>query len=227
MAKDDEACAAVIRLLSHDLRNPLTAVQLNAQLIERASAGAGREKEQRWALLITAATRRMDVMIQQLVEAERLRMGQLTLACQPIPFGELLQEAAAQSTATTAPHPIRLAPAENPVLVSADRPRLRQALSSLLRLTAQATDSAAEVTVEVAARNGEIACTLRGPRPLLLGGRPADGPPGRAPSDPGLGIALHVARLLIECHGGTLRALTDAPEHVGFEVALPATSART
>ena len=75
MAKQKDASEPVIRLVSHDLRNPLTAVQLNAQLIERAAVREGREKEARWAGLIAAAARRMDGMIVQLVEAERLRSG--------------------------------------------------------------------------------------------------------------------------------------------------------
>jgi K+-sensing histidine kinase KdpD len=218
VAKDDEACAAVIRLLSHDLRNPLTAVQLNAQLIERAAAGAGREQEQRWAALITGAARRMDTMIQQLVEAERLRMGQVKLAPLPIVLAEMLHEVQALSSAACAPHPIRLALPETPVTISVDRPRLGRALTNLLRLTAQVADDTAEVTVQAAAREGGVACTIHAPRPAALGARPADAD---------LGIAFHTARILIECHGGSLRALTDAPEPVGFALVLPATSART
>jgi len=227
VAKDDEACAVLVRLLSHDLRNPLTAVQLNAQLLERSAADAGREREQRWAAIITGAARRMDGMIQQLVEAERLRMGLLKLGSQPIALAELFHEVEAQASPACAPHPIRLVLPEAPVVVSIDRPRLGQALTSLLRLTALAADGTAEITVEAAAQNGDVACTLRAPRPVALGAPPADPPPGSAPSDPNLGIAFHVARTLIECQNGSLRALTDHAESVGFSLILPATSART
>jgi signal transduction histidine kinase len=169
----------------------------------------------------------MDTMIQQLVEAERLRMGLVKLAPQPIGLGELLCEVQAQSRPACAPHPIRLALPEAPVVISVDRPRLGQALTSLLRLTAQAADGPSEVTVEAAAQNGEVACTIHAPRPAALGARPAEAPPGGAPPVADLGIAFHTARILIECHGGSLRVMTDAPQRVGFAVALPATSART
>src|SRR5664279_604207 len=74
-AAQAELYGQVIRLISHDLRNPLTAVQLNAQLIERGASRDGREKDQRWASLIVSATRRLDTMLQQLAEAEHIRSG--------------------------------------------------------------------------------------------------------------------------------------------------------
>ena len=44
----------------HDIRNPLTSVHLNAQLLHKALAERGLEKEQRLASVVIAAARRLD-----------------------------------------------------------------------------------------------------------------------------------------------------------------------
>jgi signal transduction histidine kinase len=88
--KDNDDHDAFIRLIAHDLRSPLTAMQLNAQLIERAASQDARAKEQRWATLIASAARRMDRMIQLLVDAERIRSGRIELGRERIVFAAWL-----------------------------------------------------------------------------------------------------------------------------------------
>lgn len=227
MAKDDEIVESVIRVIAHDLKNPLAAVRLNAQLIEREAAQAGHAKEARWAALIVAAARRMDTMLGQLVEAERLRAGRIKLALAPLVVGELLREVMAEAGATFAPDRVRLTLPDQPVVVSADRVRLGRALGSLLGLVMREAAGDAWTSVEVEARDGEVRCSIRAPR--FSGEDPSGATSaGEAPPvEPGGGLVLHVARTVIECHGGSLRAAADGPLAIGFDLRLPATSART
>jgi two-component system CheB/CheR fusion protein len=221
VAKDDEVCESVLRLLSHDLRNPLTAVQLNAQLIERAAAQAGHAKEQRWAALIAAAAHRMDGMIQQLVESERLRSGRIRLALAPVDLAGLLHDLLAQGRTADEPSRIRLTLPEQPVVVTADPVRLRLAIANLLGLILRETDSAGTAGLDVTAQDGEACCSLHAPRPSGSGEGWADLRADGKPPQPGQGLALHVARTLIECHGGRLCTLADDPNRLGFDVVLP------
>jgi signal transduction histidine kinase len=228
VAKDDQAAALVMRLLAHDVRNPLTAVQLNAQLIERAAAEAGREKERRWATLIAGAARRMDGLIQQLVEAERLRSGEIELRRDEVVWDQLWRDLLADGGVELDSARIRLTLAEDRVLVSGDRGRLTRAIRGLLGLAIQQADSGAVVAVEVGAEDGVASASIRAPcsSDEAAGSRSAHGGPSPQPAS---GIALHFARTVFERHGGSVRGESGEGQSAGFELILPtgpATSGR-
>ncbi len=82
----------MIRLVSHDIRNPLTSVHLNAQLLQKALTERGLEKEQRLASVVIAAARRLDAMIEELVDSSRVRSGQLRLDLRPVAIEHMLPE---------------------------------------------------------------------------------------------------------------------------------------
>ena len=214
----------LIRLILHDLRSPLTAIQLNAQLMERAALRDGREKEHRWASLIVSATRRLDGMLRQLGEAERIRSGQIQLAIEPLFFEQFLRQLLEGSGTGIAHERIHLTSEQPSLALSADRTRLGQAMLNVLLLALQQTDVPARVTVDARYREGEALCTVTAPVPPELTKATAEGlaakPAGRAGGCEG--IALHVARTLIECHGGKLRVDDGADRALIFEIALPA-----
>jgi signal transduction histidine kinase len=223
MDKDAERYDRVIRLLAHDVRNPLTAVQLNAQIIEHAAARDGREKDQRMASRIASAARRLDSMLQQLVEAERIRSGHIPLVREPVALDQLLRELLTKESPGFDLTRIDFTLPKEPVVVSADRARVGQALVNLLCLALQHAGSASVVKIDVQASDGEVSCTLHAPgRQEVEAWRPAaaseTGETSRTqPSD---GMALHLARTLVECHGGRLQ-VEDGDHDTNFEIVLP------
>jgi K+-sensing histidine kinase KdpD len=227
--KDDQTHPDVIRLVAHDLRNPLTAIQLNAQLIERAAESDGRDKVRRWATLITGAARRLDEMIGQLVEAERLRTGRWQLALAPVAWDQLLREVIAQASADRPGQAqVRLRVPEAAVMVTADRERLGRAMRNLLHLVARGTDGTGAVEVTLAERDGQACCALVSSVSASASELPTEPAGEGSQLEPGQGIALHFARSIIEALGGQLRVRGGDARAVGFDVALRvATSART
>jgi len=202
------------------LPNPLTAIQLNAQLIEQSALRDGREKEQRWASFIVSSTRRLDGMLRQLGEAERIRSGQIQLAIEPLCFEQFLRQLLDGSGADISRERVHLTSARTSLALSADRSRLGQAMLNVLLLALQQADVPARVTVDARYREGEISCTVTAPVPPELATATAE---GRAATPAGCeGISLHVARTLIECHGGKLRVAEGADHALVFEIALPA-----
>jgi len=226
VADQAERYGQVIRLISHDLRNPLTAVQLNAQLIERGASRDGREKDQRWASLIVSAARRLDTMLQQLAEAERVRSGRTKLALTPLTFDLFLREFFAGVGPEFDADRIRLTLPKASLAVSADRARLGQALLNLIRLASQQADASAAIIVDVQGSDTEVSCTIRVPTtPDVDENKPIDRRPREAAADRGAvqcdGLALYVSRTLIECHGGTLQVADRADAAIVFEIVLP------
>jgi K+-sensing histidine kinase KdpD len=224
LATQAERYGQLIHLISHDLRNPLTAVQLNAQLIERGASRAGREQDQRWAALVISAARRLDGMLQQLAETERIRSGRTKLALTRLVFNLFLPQLLAGTGLELEATQIHVTLPQASLAVSADEVRLGQALSNLLRLALQQTAPAAAVMIEVLGNDQEVSCVIRVPNvpeATANDGRPREATTA-ARAGQCDGIALHVARTLIECHGGTLKVEDRADAALVFEIALPA-----
>ncbi len=77
----------MIAILGHDMRAPLTAVQLQAQRIEGASDAAATAKIQSLAQRITHGVKRIDEMIGSLIEADRVEAAEQT--AMRVDFGDL------------------------------------------------------------------------------------------------------------------------------------------
>ena len=146
----------MIRLVSHDIRNPLTSVHLNAQLLQKALTERGLEKEQRFASVVIAAARRLDAMIEELVDSSRVRSGQLRLELRPVAIEHMLPEILARNARSLDTTRVRLALPDGPVLITADIVRLERALISVLLIALQNCADGAEVTLRVAAADDEV-----------------------------------------------------------------------
>lgn len=223
MQPDDQAQARtdqLLRLIAHDLRNPLTAVQLNGQLIEHAASRDGQAKQERWAHLIVEAARRMDDLLGKLVECERIRSGRI-----PMPLAEIrLDELVCELVAVTR-HPVAVTGACAATVVRGNRARLAQALEALVGLAAQEADRGTRIRLQLDSDGGHARCTLHVPRPAANAAVSPDDEPTPAPPPPantgGQAIVLHHARTVIEGHDGTLEVLR-APDHeTRFTVSLP------
>jgi two-component system, NtrC family, sensor histidine kinase KinB len=66
-------------LISHDLRNPLTAIRGHAQILQRNLSRQNLQAEAASADAIVRSASRMNSMIQDLAESSRLESGQLKL----------------------------------------------------------------------------------------------------------------------------------------------------
>lgn len=108
------------------------------------------------------------------------------------------------------------------LFVQADRIPLEQAITNLLLAACAALEGRADGWIEltaVRAGDGRILLAVEDNGPGLTGGAGAG--TGAPDGEGSGGFGLAVARLIVEAHGGTLRAANRAEGGARFEVALP------
>ena len=223
-----------LSMISHELRNPLNSVYLQAQV--RRKMLSGPTPPDNAAMLRTVERderqiRSMVRLLDDMLDVSRLRTGNLAIA--PAPFDlaesaramvEAMQEQARQKgVAITLEAPDSL-PLEG------DEFRIEQVINNLLT-NALRYGQGKPVAVTVTAADGEARVSVR------------DQGMGIAPEDQerifeqfertdgaaqvaGLGLGLYIARQIAQAHGGQLRVHSRPGEGAEFVLSLPLPGAR-
>ena len=207
-------------VLSHDLRTPLSAIAMSAELILRTT---GEDATLRAATRIRSSSARMAAMITQLLDFSRIRSGSLRIEPRPAQLGEICRPAVAELRQARPDARIELH-CEGDLAATLDVDRMMQVVSNLASNALQhgTPDSPVQVAAE-----GTDAATLR-LRVVNAGALPDDVrqrlfEPFR-PSQSGatgLGLGLYIVDHFVRAHGGTVDGRATADGHTVFEVTLP------
>jgi signal transduction histidine kinase len=203
-----DAKRALLLAISHELRSPLTRARVNAELIDDGPA--------REALLRDLSE--MAALITSLLESERLAQGHAALHAEDVDLAALAREMQAAAGDIS----VRIESAVIPV--RADPMRLRLLLRNLLD---NARRHAPGTAIELLLRrepDGRLALGVRDHGPGLpatelaqLGQAFYRPDAARAREQGGVGLGLHLCRLVAQAHGGELRLRNATP---GLEVTM-------
>ncbi len=215
-----------ISLISHDLRSPLTAILGRAQLLARALPHADLALMVHHARAILDSARRMDALIQDLVETSRLEAGKPVLEPELTDLAALIREAIAALPVEAEQRRIHVASPGRAPVVRCDRRLITRVLVNLLSNALKFSPPESPIDVRVSTRDGEavVAVTDHGT------GIPAEALPhlfekyfqteaGRARG--GLGLGLYLSRLIVEASGGRIWARSRVGVGSTFSFSLP------
>jgi signal transduction histidine kinase len=227
LAAEERARRQLIASVSHDLRTPITSLQLLAEAIDDDIVDPATRRD--YLGRMTTHVRQLAVLIEDLFELSRLETGDIHWSMEQVRLSELLAEAveAMQPQAAAGGVVVRADVADG-VAARANPEQLQRVLFNLIQNAIRHTPADGSVTVraepgpdtveiEVADTGEGIAPADRERvfEPFVQGN-------GRASrTDGAAGLGLAIARAIVEAHGGRIW-LADAPQGTRVRFSLPA-----
>ncbi len=197
----------VLGFVAHDLRNPLSLILMNSQLLQR-KAGEPERRNQRPVEQVERAAKRMNRLIRDLLDVSAIEAGQLGLERSRVAAESLLADVVDAQRPIAAAGTLELrAEVQHPLPdIWADSHRMSQVLENLIGNATKFTAPGGQIVVGAAPRDHEVLFWV------------TDTGPGIAPDDlshvfdrfwqarrgerKGAGLGLAISRGIIEAHGG-------------------------
>lgn len=202
-----------IATLSHELRNPLAAIDSSALLLELPNLDAA--KRELATKVVQRQCRTMKILLDDLLDISRLSLGRMTLYKQHVSLGSILDSAleATQPLIDGANHMLSITKPPSSVMIYGDPIRLTQIFSNLLSNAAKYTDPGGRIILDVGTTADSVTVSVAdngiGIEPSLteeIFGMFSQMKTDRDRVAGGLGIGLAVVRAIAELHGGWVRA---------------------
>jgi signal transduction histidine kinase len=214
--------------VAHDLRNPIGAIKMSMEVIERTRPGLSPEIQE-----ITAIVRRqseqLNQMVGDLLDRTRIESGDLTLHYEEQDLRECVTQAVQLYQSVSSIHPIHMLLPNEAVVCRCDPTRIGQVLNNLLSNAIKYTPYGGMITMELAKEQESALIKVSD---LGMGIEPDEcerifEPFKRSKSTrdsiPGVGLGLSVSRRLIEAHGGRITVTSEVGRGSTFTVRLPLT----
>jgi signal transduction histidine kinase/DNA-binding NarL/FixJ family response regulator len=222
-----EARQHTLAVVAHDLRNPLTAIRMDAEMLSVTLRPSVGDFERESLDRIQAITKRMDGLIQDLLEVSRMERGTLALEILARDPAFLLREAAHALNPLASAHglTLRVDAAQGLPAVNADGERVVQIVSNLVGNAVKFTPEGGTVTLGCVPGDGEVRFSVSDTGPGI--------PPEQVPhifgafwqaqhaDRRGLGLGLSIARGLVEAHGGRIWVESEPNRGATFVFTLP------
>lgn len=222
-ARDD-----MLAVVSHDLRNPLSAIGLNSRLVLKTAEKTDCHQQVKPGLdRIQRAALRMDQLIQDLLDIVRMEAGTLTIERHPERVDHLIDdtveliEPLAQEKGISIEKEI----AVNCCLVPCDHNRVLQVFSNLLGNAVKFTPEGGKVTVGARKRDRDVLFWVKDTGPGI---RPEDyenvfvryWQAGEAATK-GVGLGLAISKGIVQAHGGQIWVESEHGKGATFYFTLP------
>jgi len=214
--------------LAHEIKNPLSTINVNLRLLAEDLARHRDDEHQRWLRRLQGVQEEAD-RLRTILDDFLKYAGRYELSMLPVDLCRLVSELVDFFTpqAGDAHVVLRSTFPDQPVICRIDEKLLKQALFNLMINAVQAMGEGGELLMKVAARDGRGIVEV------------TDTGPGIAPDETGrvfevyystkkrgTGLGLPTTRRIIQEHGGTIRIESEPGKGTRFIIALPLAASR-
>jgi signal transduction histidine kinase len=207
--------------ITHEVRNPLSSISLNLELLEEELVDSGSEPE---SMQLLAAIRAEVERLSQIAEAYLSAVREPKLKLEREDVGDLVRECHAflRPELERAGLSTRVDVEPDLPAVDVDEAQLRQALVNLIRNAREVLSRGGEVALWVGREDDHVmVCVDDDGSGIAEDVRGAIFDPFYTTKQHGTGLGLAVTRSIVEAHHGTIACEPRQPHGTRFRIALP------
>jgi K+-sensing histidine kinase KdpD len=224
----DELRSAFLTAVSHELRTPLTSVLGGALTLERQGAGLSDEDRDGLVHGVVANARRLDRLLGDLLDIDRLVKGIAEPVRTPTDIGVLITRAVAQSE-IPGDHPIHVQ--ADPGMIDIDAPKVERIVQNLVVNAGRHTPPGTPIWVRTCHEEGGVLIVVEDAgqgvpeelRRTIF--EPFQQGEHRVQHAPGVGIGLSLVSRFAQLHGGRAWVEERPGGGASFRVFLPTATA--
>jgi PAS domain S-box-containing protein len=202
----------LVAIVSHDLRNPLSAITMSASLLQHGLSVEASARVKKQLETISRSAGRMKRLIADLLDMASLDGGGMAIQAEPHAVVALLRDAVEMLLPVAADKSLRLhiADVTMGLVVSADKERVVQVLSNLIGNAIKFTREGGSIVVAARSDDGRVCFSVADTgqgisheqMPHLFDRYWQAKRDGRL----GIGLGLSIAKGIVEAHGGRIWA---------------------
>ena len=212
---DHDPFSRALSLAVHEFRTPVTVVGGYLRMLLKEQGGPLNDKQRRMLEEAERACTRLSTLVGEMSDLGRLEAHELAMARQEIEINSLATELASDMhEGDQRGVRVEVTQADQPLVVTGDRVRMKAAVNTLMRAAVRERGEPGVIVADCSAAEFEgtrWAVLAIGEGALIPALRQVRGTTNDFNEwHGGLGLALPVARRVIEAHGGALWSATDA-----------------
>ena len=218
-------------MIAHDLRSPLSQVMGVSELMTHSVFGPVTDDQKKWLGKVTETARELVNLVNDFLDVSKLEAGRIDLISEELDLEKLFDATLDnfQFAAKEREIFLRKNISDSIRQIQGDRRRLEQVLSNLLSNSLKFTPRGGDIEVG-AAHNGVAAeiwvkDTGIGIGPDEIGKlfeKYKQTSSGKTSEHKGTGLGLVICKMIVEAHGGTIRAESEKGKGARFTFTLPA-----
>ncbi len=217
-----------VAMVTHDLRSPLTSIQLVHEMLTQGVLGPIPDQARQNIDMVQRAVDRLLNMVSDLLDMQKLEVGEMVMNFESVSLTSILEQSVASVKPFADKHGIELKHPKTQVTLVADAERLIRVLINLLSNAVKFSPQGTTVTVEVKVFNESIEVQVidcgKGVSPehhasifekyKQVGTR-------QMHKMKGTGLGLPICKAIIEHHNGTIGVLSEEGQGSTFWIRIP------
>jgi signal transduction histidine kinase len=222
---------SLLAVVSHDMRSPLSAVQLSVDLLAGRDRADDRRKNRRQIDVIERATGRMRRLIDDLLQAASIEAGTFTVEPAMADLGSILDDVVAANEQAASRRSIQFEQSVGPLpAVRCDRERVAQVLSNLVDNAIQFVTGGGTIRLSAHVRSGAVQIAVTDTGPGIAAEQIAHlfdrYWKGKASGRHGFGLGLYIAKGIVDAHGGRMWVESEVGRGTTFYFTIPISDPR-